>query len=113
MTTYKRAWELEGFPHAKIINSHCDRYISFVGDHWTDSLGCIANKMQGAFNQKIWTLWSPPKEKKKVTLYAPIRLLKAVTGDFYVLGSYESRKAYYDSGLSIVGWREIVVEVDA
>lgn len=113
MTTYKRAWELEGFPHAKITKRgwHQEEWISNCREVWIDQRGQPCEHYTQQFHVPVWTLWFPPKEKKKVTMYQPI--YRSSEGGYWLSARWLSTKENFADPKLIVGWREIVVEVDA
>jgi len=60
-----------------------------------------------------WELWTEPKKKRKVTLYAP--LVKSDSGSIYMC-EFGEKKEYHQRVKgrkeTVVGWHEIVVEVE-
>lgn len=55
--------------------------------------------------------WHPPKTKKKVTLYRPVRY-DVKNGVFVSYEQFSSEKEAPSTGAKIVGWMEVEVLVD-
>ncbi len=57
-----------------------------------------------------WELYVEPAKTRKVKMYAPVRRYDHM-GEFFLLGTYDSKKVASSGLAQVVGWHEIEVEV--
>jgi hypothetical protein len=110
-----RAWELPGFPHAKIRRfawRDIDRHIQFKDGEWSESPFDPmrhANYLQVEFHQTDWELYVEPKKTRKVKMYMPL-FHDRNDSRMYTTGAVFEDKSQC-STLLLAGWTEIEVEV--